>query len=185
MAQRRQSAHSDVAQALKARLSAGEWEPGTRLPSRARLAAEYGVGEAVVQRAQETLIREGKLEGRAGSGTYVQDRHTPLPLHLDANARFGVRPDTAGQWEPLFGQGRLGTFGFFTRSDGPLLLARPGTAVGDRTSRRLRAVIADADDARLLGLLRTDAVTLVERGDPGPDAEVVVVPGRLWELVLP
>nr|WP_328743472.1 GntR family transcriptional regulator [Streptomyces caniferus] len=48
-----------------------EWTPGDRLPSRAQIAEECGVRENVVRRAQELLISQGALEGRAGSGTYV------------------------------------------------------------------------------------------------------------------
>ncbi|WP_225834443.1 GntR family transcriptional regulator [Streptomyces sp. NK08204] len=61
-----------VADALRARILEGEWEVGDRLPSRARLAEEYGVGRNVTQRAVECLITRGLLEGRAGSGTYVR-----------------------------------------------------------------------------------------------------------------
>ncbi|MFD5317899.1 GntR family transcriptional regulator [Streptomyces sp. NPDC127098] len=62
-----------VADALRQRVADGEWSPGDRLPSRAVLAAEYGVGDNVVRRAQEHLISQGLLEGRAGSGTYVAE----------------------------------------------------------------------------------------------------------------
>ncbi|MCW8377761.1 GntR family transcriptional regulator [Streptomyces justiciae] len=61
-----------VADTLRARILAGEWAVGGRLPSRARLAEEYGVGRNVTQRAVDRLIAEGLLEGRAGSGTYVR-----------------------------------------------------------------------------------------------------------------
>ncbi|MFB7775750.1 GntR family transcriptional regulator [Streptomyces bauhiniae] len=49
------------------------WEPGDRLPSRAQIGQECGVGENAVRRAQELLISQGVLEGRAGSGTYVAE----------------------------------------------------------------------------------------------------------------
>ncbi|MBW1597932.1 GntR family transcriptional regulator [Streptomyces sp. JJ38] len=62
-----------VADDLRRRITAGEWAVGERLPSRAKLAAEYEVGPNVLQRAQERLIVEGVLEGRAGSGTYVRE----------------------------------------------------------------------------------------------------------------
>ncbi|WP_443333448.1 GntR family transcriptional regulator [Streptomyces sp. MJM1172] len=61
-----------VADVLRARILAGEWEIGERLPSRARLAVEYGVGRNVMQRAVDRLIIDGLLEGRAGSGTYLR-----------------------------------------------------------------------------------------------------------------
>ncbi|MGW0188974.1 GntR family transcriptional regulator [Streptomyces sp. NPDC003362] len=69
-----------VADALRARVVAGEWGIGERLPSRVRLAEEYGVGRNVVQRAMDRLIIEGLLEGRAGSGTYVRTPRERLRL---------------------------------------------------------------------------------------------------------
>lgn len=68
----RETPYLTVADALRARVLAGEWEVGKRLPSRARLAEEYGVGRNVVQRAVDGLIIAGLLEGRAGSGTFVR-----------------------------------------------------------------------------------------------------------------
>ncbi|MDF9805316.1 DNA-binding GntR family transcriptional regulator [Streptomyces sp. HB372] len=49
------------------------WGPGDRLPSCAQICQECIVGENVVRRAQELLISQGGLEGRAGSGTYVAE----------------------------------------------------------------------------------------------------------------
>ncbi|MFH0517605.1 GntR family transcriptional regulator [Streptomyces sp. M41] len=68
----REAPYLAVADVLRARILAGEWEIGGRLPSRARLAQEYAVGRNVVQRAVDRLIVDGLLEGRAGSGTYVR-----------------------------------------------------------------------------------------------------------------
>ncbi|MDT0310462.1 GntR family transcriptional regulator [Streptomyces sp. DSM 44917] len=92
-----------VAGAIRDRIANGTWSPGDRLPSRGELGAEFGVGENVVRRAQELLIAEGKLEGRAGSGTYVRApvvrrklRRTPRPR----SARSGVAPaGFSGTWE--------------------------------------------------------------------------------------
>ncbi|NEB39180.1 GntR family transcriptional regulator [Streptomyces sp. SID14515] len=68
----RDTPYLKVADDLRARVRAGEWAVGDKLPSRARFAEEYGVGQSVAQRAMERLIIEGILEGRAGSGTYVR-----------------------------------------------------------------------------------------------------------------
>ncbi|MBX9398537.1 GntR family transcriptional regulator [Streptomyces sp. TRM72054] len=68
----REAPYLEVADSLRARILAGEWGVGARLPSRAQLAEEYGVGRNVTQRAMDRLIIEGLLEGRAGSGTYVR-----------------------------------------------------------------------------------------------------------------
>ncbi|MFD7746184.1 GntR family transcriptional regulator [Streptomyces sp. NPDC059698] len=68
----RDKSYLKVADELRARVRAGEWAVGEKLPSRARFAEEFGVGRSVAQRAMEHLIVEGILEGRAGSGTYVR-----------------------------------------------------------------------------------------------------------------
>ncbi|RSS79364.1 GntR family transcriptional regulator [Streptomyces sp. WAC06614] len=76
----RENAYLQVADALRARIEAGEWPIGAKLPSRARFAEEYAVGQSVAQRAMERLIIEGFLEGRAGSGTYVRRPRRRLRL---------------------------------------------------------------------------------------------------------
>lgn len=76
----REAPYLAVADALRARILAGEWEIGGRLPSRARLAEEYGVGRNVTQRAVDHLIALGLLEGRAGSGTYVRSPRERLRM---------------------------------------------------------------------------------------------------------
>ncbi|MFF3871362.1 GntR family transcriptional regulator [Streptomyces sp. NPDC001978] len=104
----REAPYLAVADSLRARILAGEWEVGARLPSRAQFAKEYGVGRNVTQRAMDRLIIEGLLEGRAGSGTYVRkprermrmvrsrhrERRGGSPFHADMKERGKV-----GTWE--------------------------------------------------------------------------------------
>jgi GntR family transcriptional regulator len=68
----REAPYLEVANSLRARVLSGEWAVGARLPSRAQLAEEYGVGRNVTHKAMDLLIIEGLLEGRAGSGTYIR-----------------------------------------------------------------------------------------------------------------
>ncbi|MEU9321141.1 GntR family transcriptional regulator [Streptomyces sp. NPDC048295] len=90
----REAPYLAVADVLRARILAGEWQVGERLPSRARFAEEYGVGRNVMQRAMDRLITDGLLEGRAGSGTYVRTPRERLRLvrsrHRDRG--FGSSP---------------------------------------------------------------------------------------------
>jgi DNA-binding transcriptional MocR family regulator len=79
---------------------AGEWATGGRLPSRARLAEEYGVGCNVVQRAVDRLIIEGLLESRAGSGTYVRTPPTPYEFLADRRIERTVWDETAFRASP-------------------------------------------------------------------------------------
>lgn len=63
--------YADIAADLRARISGGEWLPGSRLPSRVALAKEYGVGERVMARPIADLCAEGLLTTKAASGTYI------------------------------------------------------------------------------------------------------------------
>ncbi|MEV5197811.1 GntR family transcriptional regulator [Streptomyces sp. NPDC053720] len=104
----REAPYLAVADVLRTRILAGEWQIGERLPSRARLSEEYGVGRNVVQRAMDRLITDGLLEGRAGSGTYVRTPRERLRLvrsrHRDRG--FGSfpgpgarQPGSADAWD--------------------------------------------------------------------------------------
>ncbi|MER5866646.1 winged helix-turn-helix domain-containing protein [Kitasatospora sp. NPDC002040] len=185
MAPRQQPASTAVTDALRTRITAGEWPPGTSLPSRAALAAEYGVSDAVLQRAQETLIRDGLLEGQTGSGTYVPEDRPRHQLHLDADARFGVRPAPAGHWAPLCRRDGPLVLAYFVQ-DRPLLLARPGgqASRSPAAGYRARAASAGSEDAQVLGLLQGEAVTLIEYCGAAEES-TVLAPGRLWDLLLP
>ncbi|MFJ2264597.1 GntR family transcriptional regulator [Streptomyces sp. NPDC087844] len=104
----REAPYLKVADSLRDRIVAGEWEIGARLPSRAQLAAEYGVGRNVTQRAMDRLIVEGLLEGRAGSGTYVRKPRERMRMvrsrHREHRDGSPFRADMrehgrAGTWE--------------------------------------------------------------------------------------
>ncbi|MFJ7255043.1 GntR family transcriptional regulator [Streptomyces sp. NPDC098085] len=103
----REAPYLAVADALCARILAGEWEIGERLPSRARLAEEYGVGRNVMQRAVDGLIIKGLLEGRAGSDTYVRMPRERLRMVRSRHReRRGGSPSRAGATE----RGRAGAW---------------------------------------------------------------------------
>ncbi|MEU5436458.1 GntR family transcriptional regulator [Streptomyces sp. NPDC020719] len=92
--------HLRVADDLRRRLAAGEWAVGDKLPSRAQLAAHYRVGANVMQKAQERLIIEGLLEGRAGSGTYVRvPRERQRLVHSSHREQRGTSPFLAAMVE--------------------------------------------------------------------------------------
>lgn len=104
----REAPYLAVADALRARILAGEWGIGERLPSRAQLAEEYGAGRNVMQRAVDGLIINGLLEGRAGSGTYVRIPRERLRMvrsrHRERRGGFPSRACTkergkAGAWD--------------------------------------------------------------------------------------
>lgn len=59
---------------IRARISAGDWPDGSRLPSTAELCAAHGVSAITVRRALTDLIGEGLLRGAQGRGVFVARR---------------------------------------------------------------------------------------------------------------
>ena len=57
---------------LRRKIESGELQPGSQLPTRLKLAAEYRVTHMTVQRAIDTLKEEGLLYSRPGLGVYVK-----------------------------------------------------------------------------------------------------------------
>lgn len=91
---------SDVATELRQSIEAGEFVRFERLPPSRTLAENMGVARNTLRDALSQLEREGLLETRAGSGTYVTaaeqervpaavDDATPLEL---IDARFALEP---------------------------------------------------------------------------------------------
>ena len=77
---------AQVAQALEARISEGTYTPGTKLPSEARLCAEFGVSRTVMREAVSGLKSRGMLNSSQGRGVYVSEGAHLAPLALDPKA---------------------------------------------------------------------------------------------------
>ena len=82
-----------LAEELRSRILAGEWEPGARLPSEPELARMRLVSRSSVRAAITLLEEEGYVSRRHGSGTYVT--HRPALAH-DLGRNFGVSSLIAG-----------------------------------------------------------------------------------------
>ena len=76
-----------LAEELRARIVAGEWGPGDRLPSEPELARLRTVSRSSMRAAITLLEEEGFVSRKHGSGTYVT--HRPL-LVSDLGRNFGV-----------------------------------------------------------------------------------------------
>jgi DNA-binding GntR family transcriptional regulator len=83
----RRSLRHSLAQELRARIRAGEWRPGERIPSEPELARAKTVSRSSMRAAITLLEEEGFVSRRHGSGTYVTHRPA-LPNELGRN--FGV-----------------------------------------------------------------------------------------------
>jgi GntR family transcriptional regulator len=82
-----------LAEELRSRIVAGEWEPGERLPSEPELARMRLVSRSSMRAAITLLEEEGYVSRRHGSGTYVT--HRPV-LTSDLGRNFGVSSLIAG-----------------------------------------------------------------------------------------
>lgn len=59
---------------ILSRIEAGEWQPQERLPSERELALAFDVSRMTLRQAVQTLVDEGILERKVGSGTYVAEQ---------------------------------------------------------------------------------------------------------------
>jgi GntR family transcriptional regulator len=64
--------HARLRDALASRIASLEWRAGETIPPEHLLTKEYGVSTNTVRKAVEQLVREGLLERRQGSGTFVR-----------------------------------------------------------------------------------------------------------------
>jgi len=62
-----------VAKQLAARITAGDWKPGEKLPSEAELCKALGVGRSSLREALTSLAFIGLIRVRAGGGSYVAE----------------------------------------------------------------------------------------------------------------
>ncbi|MCZ1011942.1 winged helix-turn-helix domain-containing protein [Streptomyces lydicus] len=54
-------AYLQVAAAVRRRIGSGEWDPGSKLPTKVSFARRYRVSETVVHTAMDILVQEGQL----------------------------------------------------------------------------------------------------------------------------
>lgn len=63
-----------VANDLRRRIEAGEFQPGQALPSVTELAEQYKVARATVSKALRTLVADGLVVTRPRWGAFVAER---------------------------------------------------------------------------------------------------------------
>lgn len=74
-------AYLQLRKQLARAIDTGQLSAGSALPSERGLASSLGLSRMTVRRAFEELVKDGHLEQRQGSGTYVKDR--PLVQVID------------------------------------------------------------------------------------------------------
>ena len=63
--------YREIADSLAARIAAGEWAPGERLPITKDIGTEYEVSEATAYRALSLLVDRGLVRGEQGRARFV------------------------------------------------------------------------------------------------------------------
>jgi DNA-binding FadR family transcriptional regulator len=63
---------SDIAGALRKRISSGEWADIGRMPPERNLASEFGVARNTIRRAVSLLEEDGTVTRQSGRGTFLQ-----------------------------------------------------------------------------------------------------------------
>jgi GntR family transcriptional regulator len=86
-----------IMEQIRARIAAGDWEPGKELPSIRALAAALNVSVITIKRAYLDLENEGVIVTRHGKGSFVADvnglagelKDAQLEQHLAEAAGIG------------------------------------------------------------------------------------------------
>jgi GntR family transcriptional regulator len=72
--------YRQLADLIMAKIRAGEYAPGSRIPSEHSLADQYGIGRPTARQATDWLVRKRILDRRRGSGTYVRTPQDEIDL---------------------------------------------------------------------------------------------------------
>lgn len=89
--------HRQLADELRARITSGEWLPGSLLPAQPRLRHDYGVGKATVQAAMVQLRAEGLIDVERGIGVRVREPIEQRQVRVQRGSMVQARMPTAGE----------------------------------------------------------------------------------------
>ncbi|MCX2865668.1 GntR family transcriptional regulator [Paucibacter sp. PLA-PC-4] len=74
------SRYGALAAALRSRIVAGEWPPGSALPAEQTLAGQHGVALGTMRQALALLVEQGLIERIHGRGTFVRAGLSGAPM---------------------------------------------------------------------------------------------------------
>ncbi len=87
-----------LADEIRRLIRAGEWPPGSQIPTELELARRFRVSRGTVRQALQLLTQEGLLSREQGRGTFVRTSEPGVALALtsfnEAMERQGKRPST-------------------------------------------------------------------------------------------
>ncbi len=73
--------YRQIADAIRDKISTGEYKVGSVLPTEAQLREEFSVSRVTVRQALKLLIESGELESKQGSGTYVKENKVNYDIY--------------------------------------------------------------------------------------------------------
>jgi GntR family transcriptional regulator of arabinose operon len=76
--------HRRISQRISAQIGEGRYPAGSRLPSEAKLAIEFGVSRGTLRQALATLQRDGRTQAIPSRGHFVR---APAPIRAEARRR--------------------------------------------------------------------------------------------------
>jgi DNA-binding LacI/PurR family transcriptional regulator/DNA-binding transcriptional regulator YhcF (GntR family) len=171
-----------VENAVRKKIVAGEWPPGSRLRTRAQLHKEFGVSIVTLQHAFDQLAEEGFVEARGRSGTFVADN----PPHVSQFAlAIPFDPEADGDrwsnfWDALINEARA------LEEDYPYAIL-PYYGVGKHPEAKdYRMLVEEVEAHRIAGIIFATAPHLVTgtplTDEPGiPHAAIMSAPS--WAAV--
>ncbi|MCT8997386.1 GntR family transcriptional regulator [Chelativorans intermedius] len=146
--------YQQLAETLARQIETGEYSPGAALPPERRLAEIHGVSRITVRHALEQLARQGVVEQRRGSGTYVSAKVSQSLTRLTS-----LSDDVAARG--MVAQSRLISRGVGLAT--PEEVIALGLSPGRKVTRIVRLRSADGQPLAL------EASTLVHEALPDPD----------------
>ncbi|PZG05653.1 GntR family transcriptional regulator [Micromonospora craterilacus] len=90
-----------LADLLRQRIESGDLEPGSALPSEARLTQEYGIGREAVRMSVSLLRSEGLIRTVRGHGSYVREITERRRIELAAGSSAIARMPTGAERRDL------------------------------------------------------------------------------------
>ncbi|MFB6398325.1 winged helix-turn-helix domain-containing protein [Polymorphospora lycopeni] len=84
--------YRQIADDLEARITSGEFPPGTHLPAEPDLAHHYDVGMNTIRRAIQTLREDGLVVTRHGDRSRVADFAEKTEIVVPAGSKIEARP---------------------------------------------------------------------------------------------
>ncbi|TWA74924.1 GntR family transcriptional regulator [Azospirillum brasilense] len=123
---------------LRDRIIAGDLPPGERLPGEPALAAEHAVSRVTVRRALDLLEKEGLVQRKPGSGTFVHDSRAVRPIVADLSNVLSHLIDMGRSTDV-----KLLSFGYVAPPEA--IAESLGLKPGERVQRSVRVRLIDGE----------------------------------------